>query len=97
MQKLTLVQPEKLLLPIWAKWEWSDEELLVSVIGTPGYAAPEQIKGAALPQSDFYGLGRTLIHLLTGKHPQELPKNTETGEISWREEASQVSVSFAFM
>jgi serine/threonine protein kinase len=67
----------------------------VTSIGTPGYIAPEQIDGAALPQSDFFGLGRTLIHLLTGKHPQELAKNLDTGEIIWREQASQVSASFA--
>ena len=66
----------------------------VTSIGTPGYIAPEQIDGAALPQSDFFSLGRTLIHLLTGKHPQELPKNPDTGEIIWRDLAS-ISPSFA--
>ena len=66
----------------------------VTSIGTPGYIAPEQIDGAALPQSDFFSLGRTLIHLLTGKHPQELPKNPDTGEIIWRDLVS-ISTSFA--
>ena len=66
----------------------------VTSIGTPGYIAPEQIDGAALPQSDFFSLGRTLIHLLTGKHPQELPKNPNTGEIIWRDLVS-ISTSFA--
>jgi eukaryotic-like serine/threonine-protein kinase len=36
---------------------------------TPAYAAPEQMKGAAVPQSDFYALGRTFVHLLTGMSP----------------------------
>lgn len=67
----------------------------VTSIGTPGYIAPEQIDGAALPQSDFFSLGRTLVHLLTGKHPQELVKNLDTRELIWREEAPQVSVAFA--
>ena len=67
----------------------------VTSIGTPGYVAPEQIDGTALPQSDFFGLGRTLVHLLTGKHPQELPKNIDTREIIWRDLAPQVSVSLA--
>ncbi len=67
----------------------------VTSIGTPGYIAPEQIDGAALPQSDFFALGRTLVHLLTGKHPQELPKNLDTGAIIWRNLAPQVSASFA--
>ncbi|MGL5833071.1 MAG: protein kinase domain-containing protein [Waterburya sp.] len=67
----------------------------VTSIGTPGYIAPEQIDGAALPQSDFFSLGRTLVHLLTGKHPQELAKNLDTRELIWRDRAPQVSVSFA--
>jgi serine/threonine protein kinase len=67
----------------------------VTSIGTPGYIAPEQIDGAALPQSDFFGLGRTMVHLLTGKHPQELAKDLDTRELIWRDQAPQVSVSFA--
>jgi eukaryotic-like serine/threonine-protein kinase len=37
-----------------------------------GYTAPEQAQGRAIPQSDFYALGRTFMHLLTGKHPADL-------------------------
>jgi eukaryotic-like serine/threonine-protein kinase len=36
---------------------------------TPIYAAPEQITGNAVPQSDFYSLGKTFVHLLTGQRP----------------------------
>jgi eukaryotic-like serine/threonine-protein kinase len=36
---------------------------------TPIYAAPEQIMGKAVPQSDFYSLGKTFVHLLTGQRP----------------------------
>ena len=36
---------------------------------TPIYAAPEQLIGKAVPQSDFYSLGKTFIHLLTGQRP----------------------------
>jgi eukaryotic-like serine/threonine-protein kinase len=36
---------------------------------TPIYAAPEQVVGKAVPQSDFYSLGKTFIHLLTGQRP----------------------------
>jgi serine/threonine protein kinase len=67
----------------------------VTSIGTPGYIAPEQIDGAALPQSDFFSLGRTLVHLLTGTHPQELAKDLATRELIWRDQAPQVSVAFA--
>lgn len=42
----------------------------VTTIGTEGYSAPEQYKGDATPQSDFYGLGATLHHLLTEEDPR---------------------------
>ena len=39
----------------------------VSCKGTPGFAAPEQLKGQAQKASDFYGLGKTM-ETLCGKH-----------------------------
>lgn len=44
-----------------------------TIIGTYGYMAPEQYGGRAVPQTDLYGLGATLIHLLTGLRPDQLP------------------------
>ncbi|MCU0525097.1 MAG: bifunctional serine/threonine-protein kinase/ABC transporter substrate-binding protein [Elainella sp. Prado103] len=41
----------------------------ITILGTPGYAAPEQWEGRAVPQSDFYGLGMTLIRMLTQIDP----------------------------
>ncbi|MEZ0371658.1 MAG: serine/threonine protein kinase, partial [Candidatus Sericytochromatia bacterium] len=46
----------------------------VTVAGTFGYLAPEQFCGHALPASDLYALGTTLIHLLSCRHPAELPR-----------------------
>jgi eukaryotic-like serine/threonine-protein kinase len=40
-------------------------------IYTPGYAPPEQEKGYAVQQSDFFALGRTFVYLLTGKAPTD--------------------------
>ncbi|WP_299408925.1 protein kinase [Acaryochloris sp. IP29b_bin.148] len=57
----------------------------ITCIGTPGYMPPEQMEGNALPQSDVYALGRTIIHLLTGKHPLELPKDMDTGALLWQD------------
>ena len=45
-----------------------------TVVGTYGYMPPEQFGGRAVPASDLYGLGATLIYLVTGTHPAELPQ-----------------------
>ncbi|MGB1701127.1 MAG: protein kinase domain-containing protein [Nannocystaceae bacterium] len=45
-----------------------------TVLGTPGYMAPEQAMGEATPASDLYGLGATLAHVLTHQHPSQLPR-----------------------
>ncbi len=45
-----------------------------TVVGTYGYAPLEQYGGRAVPASDLYALGATLIHLLTGVAPAELPQ-----------------------
>lgn len=44
-----------------------------TVVGTYGYAPMEQFSGRAVPASDLYALGVTLIHLLTGIAPVDLP------------------------
>ena len=67
----------------------------VTRVGSYGYRAPEQVNGRAVPQSDFFALGCTIVHLLTGEHPfDELPKN-ELGQLIWRDRVTGVSQSFA--
>jgi hypothetical protein len=44
----------------------------ITVVGTYGYMAPEQFGGRSVPASDLYGLGATLIYLVTGLHPTEM-------------------------
>jgi serine/threonine protein kinase len=46
-----------------------------TVVGTFGYMAPEQFRGQAVPATDLYGLGATLLFLLTRRSPAELPTN----------------------
>jgi outer membrane protein assembly factor BamB/tRNA A-37 threonylcarbamoyl transferase component Bud32 len=41
-----------------------------TMIGTDGYAPPEQYRGQASPQGDIFALGATLHHLLTRKDPR---------------------------
>jgi len=44
------------------------------ILGTPGYAPPEQYgKGQTTAASDVYALGATLHHLLTGRDPESKP------------------------
>ena len=44
-----------------------------TIVGTYGYMAPEQLHGSAMPASDLFGLGSTVLFLLTGRSPSELP------------------------
>ncbi|TFI53085.1 serine/threonine protein kinase [Mastigocladus laminosus UU774] len=49
-----------------------------------GYSPPEQVMGGHVePNADFYALGRTMVELLTGKHPVDL-EDPLTGELHWR-------------
>jgi eukaryotic-like serine/threonine-protein kinase len=69
----------------------------VTTISSHGYTAPEQCQGQAVPQSDFFSLGRTFIYLLTGKEPYELPFDPKDRERKiWRGEAhiSEVLADF---
>ena len=46
-----------------------------TVVGTFGYMAPEQFRGQAVPTTDLYGLGATLLFLFTHRSPAELPQD----------------------
>lgn len=43
-------------------------------VGTIGYMPPEQFRGHVMPASDLYALGSTIIFLLTGRSPDEIPQ-----------------------
>ncbi|AVH70190.1 serine/threonine protein kinase [Nostoc sp. 'Lobaria pulmonaria (5183) cyanobiont'] len=45
-----------------------------TVVGTYGYMPPEQFGGRTVAASDLYSLGATLIYLVTGTHPADLPQ-----------------------
>src|SRR4028118_1109915 len=46
----------------------------ITVVGTYGYMPQEQFGGRTVPASDLYSLGATLIALVTGTHPADLPQ-----------------------
>ena len=71
-----------------------------TVVGTSGYAPLEQFWGRAVAASDLYALGATLIHLLTGTAPADLPQ--KEGRIYFRDSlrdsfASHVSLNSQFI
>lgn len=45
-----------------------------TTVGTYGYMAPEQLHGVAVPATDIYGLACTMLFLLSGTSPAELPR-----------------------
>ena len=51
--------------------EYKEQKLAdTTVLGTKGYAPPEQYGGQTDPRSDIYALGMTMHHLLTGVDPR---------------------------
>ncbi len=46
----------------------------MTVVGTYGYMPPEQFGDRAVPASDLYALGATLVYLATGQQPADLPQ-----------------------
>nr|WP_199314094.1 serine/threonine-protein kinase [Leptolyngbya sp. FACHB-671] len=61
-------------------------------VGTFGYMPPEQFRGQAFFASDLYGLGATLLFLLTHRSPADLPQ--QRMRILFRDRI-QVSKQFA--
>lgn len=59
------------------------------------YSPLEQVHGHAVPQSDFYALGRTMVRLVTGVKLRELKTNHDTRELIWRHKAPQIDKPFA--
>jgi eukaryotic-like serine/threonine-protein kinase len=66
----------------------------VTGLFSAGYSPLEQLNGQALPQSDFFALGRTFVYLLTGKHPSEF-YDSYVDDLKWRDAAPGVSNLFA--
>ncbi len=78
-----------------------------TVVGTSGYAPLEQFWGRAVAASDIYALGATLIHLLTGIAPADLPLkdsrlqfrdrvSLQANLINWLEKATEISTEKRF-
>jgi serine/threonine protein kinase len=62
--------------------------LLTVAVGTPSYMPSEQQRGDPRFNSDIYALGMTAIQAITGVNPDQFPRDYQTGEICWRDYAS---------
>jgi len=78
-----------------------------TVVGTSGYAPLEQFWGRAVVASDLYALGATLIHLLTGVTPADLPQkdsriqfsdrvSVNPSLVSWIEKMTEIALEKRF-
>ena len=63
---------EKIYLIDFGSVQTTPSSGTMTIVGTYGYMPIEQFSGRALPASDLYSLGATLLFLATGKHPAEL-------------------------
>ena len=45
-----------------------------TIVGTFGYMAPEQLHGQAMPATDIYALGATIVALAGGVEPEDVPR-----------------------
>jgi serine/threonine protein kinase len=67
----------------------------ITVVRTACYSPWEQLHGQAVPQSDFFALGRTFVYLLTAIPLIEIKIDQTTGKLLWRNQAPQIDKPFA--
>jgi serine/threonine protein kinase len=58
----------------------------ITIVGSYGYMPLEQFGGQTTVASDLYSLGMTIIYILTGTHPAELPQ--ANGQVKFTAEIS---------
>lgn len=61
----------------------------ITIFISASYTAYEQTQGRAVPQSDFFSLGRTIVYAVTGDSPIKI--ESEDGKLIWRHLAPQIN------
>jgi tetratricopeptide (TPR) repeat protein len=64
------------------------------IVGSSGYAPPEQLTGQSCFESDLYAVGMIGIQALTSYSPKHLQRDPQTHVLYWRDQA-EVSPEFA--
>ncbi|BAZ41542.1 serine/threonine protein kinase [Calothrix sp. NIES-4101] len=85
----------------------ASEGATFTVVGTYGYAPLEQFGGRATPASDLYALGATLVNLVTGIAPADLPQldskmqfshlaQLNPGFVRWLQKMTEPNLEYRF-
>lgn len=72
-----------------------DKEHEITIVRTPMFSPPEQVNGRAIPQSDFYAVGRTFVTLVTGLDLFDIPLDGDNKKLLWREKAPHIDPPLA--
>ena len=72
-----------------------EEDITRTHVYSRGYTPIEQMQGRAVPESDFFALGRTFVHLMTGHNPLEFSIDANTGRLLWRDQAPYIVPALA--
>ncbi|MDZ8264023.1 protein kinase domain-containing protein [Nostoc sp. ChiQUE01b] len=67
----------------------------ITAVRSAYYSPLEQIHGQAVPQSDFYALGRTFVYLITGIPLSNIKSDEKTGKLLWRDKAGHIDKPLA--
>lgn len=85
-------QPGQIYLVDFGAIQGPQQTGTITIVGTYGYMPLEQFGGRAVPASDLYSLGATLVYLATGQHPADLPQQDMRLQFADR---VQLSAAFA--
>lgn len=72
-----------------------DKEHEITIVRTPMFSPPEQVNGRAVPQSDFYAVGRTFVCLMTGLDLFDIPLDGDNKKLLWRQKAPHIDPPLA--
>ena len=61
----------------------------ITGVVSQGYTPNEQINSSAEKRSDFFALGRTFVHLLTGQHPLSM-YDPDNDQLNWRDRTEDI-------